>query len=57
MPEYQKLLQKLEAVEVDFDPTAEHDYGNIQPKKIAFVPADLFRELLEFLGSQHHRKV
>lgn len=55
MPEHEKLLQKLQAVEVDFDPTADHDYGNAQPKKIAFVPADLFGELLEFLKKQHTR--
>lgn len=45
----ESLLKELEAAKIDFDPTADHNYGTSQPAKVAFVPVALFRDLLAYL--------
>ena len=49
MSERVELLRKLEAVEVDFDPTASTDLEKVRPTKTAFVPLQLYKDILAFI--------
>ncbi len=43
------LLKELEKVEVDFDAALPRDFENALPTKTAFVPVQLYRDIVAFI--------
>lgn len=46
------LAQRLAACAVNFDPNHNHEHGTSQPPKVAFVPLDLHKAVMEALCAQ-----